>query len=403
MTLNNTIAKGRKATIKATAAYAACETGVIVAKRGADQLAHVWRVEEFYAEDTFRAGIKVATDHQAVFPGQRQRTVTGDRHESGKRFSLTTWTTLKNIAPGAQARRQGGEAIEFRAFRAKDLATIQERVFEVEAEMAEEDQDFDLDFEPVKTTSIFTWAGEAPEWTYTKDRRSRTFKSVLIPELLQGDIEADLKRFTDSRERLQRLEMPWRRGYLLSGPPGTGKTSLSLAIAGALGFSLATLSLTDIKSDGMMRKAVSSLRSRTVLVIEDIDANRVSHERDHNSEQDGALSLSGLLNSLDGFETPEGLVTILTTNHIEKLDPALTRSGRMDRTFHLGVIEARELERLFEWFYEMEPTTPAPANTGAIGLTPAEVAELFKQHLDDPEDGWAAVLHRINHTLHVAA
>lgn len=404
MSIAETITKGRTTAVKVAVAYAAYKKGVEAVKRSADQFAHEWRIEESYADETYRAALRVAATCQTPTPGSRQRIVTGDTyHEEGvARFTAKEWTLLKGIAPGVQARKPPGSSIEFRAFRMKDMDALQKYVQEVEEQMQEEVTDFEFDFEPVRSTSIFTWDG-TNGWVYTKDRASRTFNSVLIPDALQSEIEADLERFTKSRERLTRLEMPWRRGYLLEGPPGTGKTSLSLAIAGALGFNLATLSLTDIKSDGMLRKAVSSLRARTVLVIEDIDANAVSHERDHNNSQDGALSLSGLLNSLDGFETPEGLVTILTTNHIEKLDAALIRSGRMDRTFTLDCIEARELERLFEWFYERPALSSAPTHTGSANLSPAEAAELFKQHLDDPEGGWKAVLDRINTTLRAAA
>jgi hypothetical protein len=402
VTLADHITKGRATAMKVAVTYAACKKGLEAAKQGADKFAHEWRIEECYAPETYRAGLKLAAETQAPTPGARQRIVTGDTYETDARFTEKDWTFLRGIAPGVQARKTPGDSIEFRAFRRKDLDALQQAVEEVSEGMEKEDTDFDFDFEPMACTSIFTWDG-TNGWQYTKDRASRTFNSVMIPDGLQQEIEADLERFTKSRERLTRLEMPWRRGYLLAGPPGTGKTSLSLAIAGALRFNLATLSLTDIKSDGMLRKAVSTLRPRTVLVIEDIDANAVSHERDHNTAQDGALSLSGLLNSLDGFETPEGLVTILTTNHIEKLDAALVRSGRMDRTFHLEHIEAHELERLFVWFYEREIPFAAPAHTGSAGLCPAEAAELFKQNLDDPEAGWQAVNDRISHTLHAVA
>jgi hypothetical protein len=408
VTLADTITKGRATAVKVAVAYAAYKKGVETVKQGADRFAHEWRIEEGYADSLYRAALRVAAECQTPTPGSRQRLVTGDTYyeEGEARFNAKDWTLLKGIAPGVQARKPPGSSIEFRAFRMKDMDALQEYVEAVEAKMQEEVTDFEFDFEPMRSTSIFSWDG-TNGWQYTKDRASRTFNSVLIPSDLQQEIEADLERFTKSRERLTRLEMPWRRGYLLEGPPGTGKTSLSLAIAGALGFNLATLSLTDIKSDGMLKKAVSTLRPRTVLVIEDIDANSVSHERDHNNSQDGALSLSGLLNSLDGFETPEGLVTILTTNHIEKLDAALTRSGRMDRTFTLDCIAGPELVRLFEWFYEQPaPGLPLEADRALADharLAPAEAAELFKQHLDDPEGGWRAVLDRINTSLRVAA
>lgn len=93
-------------------------------------------------------------------------------------------------------------------------------------------------------------------------------------------------------------------------------------------------------------------------------------------------------------------MTIVTTNHVEQLDAALVRSGRLDRTFHLGHIAAPELERLYAWFYETETPADAPANTINAGLSPAEIAEQFKQHLDDPAAGWDAVLGLISSPTH---
>jgi chaperone BCS1 len=293
-----------------------------------------------------------------------------------------------------QGRNYGGEVV-FRSFFKSDLDLVREAI----EKDVEEQTDYTFspdafDFDYIPETNVIAWS--KGNWEHRKTRPSRSFQSVVLPKALQDAIEADLKGFTDSKARLQRLEIPWRRGFLLAGPPGTGKTSVSLALAGALKFSLATLSLTSIKSDDELKEAVSKLAPRTVLVIEDIDAYSVSHDRDHNNQTDGALSLSGLLNALDGFETPDGLVTIATTNHVDRLDPALKRSGRLDRTFVLDYIEAPELERLFTWFYEMEPLEPCPTYDAAeAALSPAEATELFKQHLDDPAAGWLAVRDRI--------
>lgn len=402
MSIHAKVAQTRQTAAKAAAAYATYKTAKASCLRAAEQFAHVWRVDGLYAETLSEAAFDVATETQAKIPGKPTRTSVGETYGQGERFSATTWALLRGLGPGVQARKASSDAIEFRAYRLKDLRKLQERVKQAALKLEEDALDISIDYEPRYNTTIYGWNTQEKGWSYLKERHCRSFNSVLIPAELQAEIEADLTRFSESRQRLNRLEMPWRRGYLLSGPPGTGKTSLSLAIAGALRFNLASLSLTDMTSDGMLRKAISNLPQRTVLVIEDIDANAVSHERDHNAAQDGALSLSGLLNSLDGFETPDGLVTILTTNHIEKLDAALVRSGRMDRTFHLGHIEAPELERLFQWFYEQPAPAPAPEYTGETFTSPADVAELFKQHLNDPEAGWQAVLDHLTPPLHIA-
>jgi hypothetical protein len=399
------IKNGRTLSAKAAAAYATYQATTKAADKVADKLAFTWTVDAEVEYERYMAAKRVLHLNTRTLPGLARRVVLeedGDGDQDRFPYRSDGWHFI--ALPGAPFMQaaDNGSKVEFRAARKSDLLAAREAVDK------NRDAATDYEFNPyddfmgdcTPQTNILAWTTRG--WDFRKARNARSFGSVILPAALQKEIEEDLRGFTESRDRLQRLEIPWRRGYLFEGPPGTGKTSLSLAIAGALGFNLASLSLTDIKSDGELRDAVSKLQPRTVLVIEDIDAYSVSRDRDHNASSDGALSLSGLLNSLDGFETPDGLVTVCTTNHVEQLDAALKRSGRLDRTFTLDYIDGPELERLFTWFYEMEPLEPAPAETGSAKMSPAEATELFKQNLDDPAAGWLAVRDRVLHH-HLAA
>lgn len=391
--MNNLITRWRSTATKATAAYAGYRTTVKVAKSAAEVVCHTWEIDREATPNSFDDAVDLlVTRHMLNPPWARAHPVTG--YASEEPGGLTAdWGTLRVPGVGFVQAMKDGCDVTFRTPSFKVLDGLRNYLTELEAEIEANRPAPVLDFNIQKWTQIRNWDGS--EWNYSNRRRAKSFDSVVLPASVQQALQEDLRGFTESRERLARVEMPWRRGYLLSGPPGTGKTSVSLAIAAALNFNLARLPLSDIKSDGELIKAVSQLGGETVLVIEDIDAYSISHDRDHNSARDGALSLSGLLNSLDGFETPEGLVTIVTTNHIEKLDPALVRSGRLDRTFTLDYIAAAELERLFTWFYEAQPPSPAPVTTLDARLAPATVAETFKQHLNDPQAGWNAVLEAV--------
>lgn len=403
---NDATKQGKTIATKVAAGYATYQAATKTAKQVAEVVCHTYTIDGECLPNLYASAVKIVREHSFDSPFQRRKIMEQESLETN-RYRNANWVFVRipGIKGVFQARAAGYMEIQFRSPLKSSIEALREYI----DEMAEDDINdltFDSDiFDFPKTTGIMAWNKNG--WQFRKNRPARSFKSVFLPEELQAEIEDDMKAFIDSHDRLTRLEMPWRRGYLFAGPPGTGKTSLSLAIAGSLDFSLASLSLTDITSDGMLREAVSQLQPRTVLVIEDIDAYSVSHSRDHNTAKDGALSLSGLLNSLDGFETPEGLVTIATTNHPEQLDEALIRSGRLDRTFTLDHIADAELERLFKWFYEEDAPADAPRNTIDANISPAEVAELFKQHLNDPQGGWSLVLDtiatRTHHLKEVAA
>jgi chaperone BCS1 len=171
---------------------------------------------------------------------------------------------------------------------------------------------------------------------------------VLADGLLEEIIE-DMRAFLGAGAWYMTRGVPHRRGYLLHGPPGNGKTTLVAAVAGELGLSVAVLSLNDkLMTDDGLRTRVDALPPGTVLLIEDIDC--AFAEQRAAGEAIG-VTMSGLLNALDGVGSREGRVLFLTTNHPERLDPALVRPGRVDRSYRLGNTAPDQARRLFSWFY----------------------------------------------------
>ena len=207
----------------------------------------------------------------------------------------------------------------------------------------------------------------------------RPLASVVLKAGQGEALLADLERFLTSRERYAQLGIPWRRGYLLYGPPGTGKTSLVTALASELRLNVCTLSLASpIVTDEKIHTLLAAVPQRSLLLIEDVDA--FFRERDAAHAQ-VKLSFSGFLNALDGVATQEGTVLFMTTNHIERLDPALIRAGRIDEQVELGWADEDQLRRLYLKFHPDEAAAAAFARERAgQKLSPAAVqGELMRR------------------------
>ncbi|AVK76413.1 BCS1 N and AAA ATPase domain containing protein [Pandoravirus neocaledonia] len=144
------------------------------------------------------------------------------------------------------------------------------------------------------------------------------------PKML-GDLIEDLRRFFDRKELYASKGRRWKRGILLYGPPGSGKSTLIHLLASHFGRSIAHAD--SLKS--VTAKLAKNLPSNTILVFEDVDCGP-GVTRD-------STDFATVLNVLDGFsDYQDGMVVIMTTNHVGKIDPALLRPGRMDVKFFVG-------------------------------------------------------------------
>ncbi|KAL9459856.1 hypothetical protein AB3S75_003124 [Citrus x aurantiifolia] len=216
-----------------------------------------------------------------------------------------------------------------------------------------------------------------------------TFKTLALDSELKKEITEDLENFMNGKEYYTRIGKAWKRGYLLYGPPGTGKSSLIAAMANQLKFDIYDLDLSAVQSNSELRFLLLTMPSRSMLVIEDIDCsvklqNRESSEVQATNQEENKVTLSGLLNFIDGLWSccGEGRIIVFTTNHKEKLDPALLRPGRMDMHLHMSYCNTSVFKQLaFNYlgishhhlFEQIEELIKQ------VNVTPAEVAgELMK-------------------------
>ncbi|PMD37776.1 hypothetical protein L207DRAFT_586107 [Hyaloscypha variabilis F] len=227
-------------------------------------------------------------------------------------------------------------------------------------------------------------------WVKIAERPCRPMKTVVLDEERKMDVLADINEYLNpaTARWYANRGIPYRRGYLFYGPPGTGKTSLTFALAGVFGLDIHVVSLLEpTLTEEELGMLFTNLPARCIVLLEDIDtagliretsddddvvkkgeegegkrrgedwnvvdltkalkkANQLSEE-----EKKKGISLSGLLNIIDGVASHEGRVLVMTTNHPEKLDEALIRPGRVDHQVAFGNATQLQVKELFERMY----------------------------------------------------
>ncbi|KAJ7043743.1 P-loop containing nucleoside triphosphate hydrolase protein [Mycena alexandri] len=211
-------------------------------------------------------------------------------------------------------------------------------------------------------------------WRHVASRPKRNINSIILDPGVSELLVDDARDFLESKAWYAARGIPFRRGYLLYGAPGSGKTSIISSIAGELGLDVYIVSLSRAGlDDSALSELISNLPEKCIALMEDIDAaftqslNRDAVQGPANAggADDGKppppgappppstsrLSLSGLLNALDGVAAQEGRILYATTNKYTALDPALCRPGRMDIHIEFKLASKFQAQKLFYSFY----------------------------------------------------
>lgn len=234
----------------------------------------------------------------------------------------------------------------------------------------------------------------------------KTWDSLILEQETKNFIKNDINTFLQQKEYYKQLGIPYKKSYLLYGKPGTGKTSLIYTLAWTLKKDLYYVNLKNIKDDLALNKIVSNIPSKSIIVFEDIDCQseitrprdlednnkkvQINTKENKNMFTFDNLTLSSLLGCLDGYILGNESIIIMTTNCIEKLDPALIRPGRMDVQLQFEYCTHYQLDQLYKFINNMDPNENEKIlNFKGIKektISPCKASGIFMKHLGQPKE-----------------
>ena len=162
-----------------------------------------------------------------------------------------------------------------------------------------------------------------------------SWEDVILPHGFAQEIHENVIGFFKSREKYESFGVPYRRGFLFAGAPGCGKTYTIKALINMIDATFITLDTRHDVDDYAVKRAfyLANIHAPSVIILEELDRLVKSQK----------ISMSYMLNALDGLRSNNGVLVIATSNHPEKLDLALLhRPSRFDRVWRFSLPDRKQ-------------------------------------------------------------
>ena len=189
------------------------------------------------------------------------------------------------------------------------------------------------------------------------DITNKTFDNIFLNDGIGHIIKNDLEAFKNSRDKYKALGLKYKRVYCFYGEAGTGKSSLSIAIANQTKRNILSINTSKDMDDSVLISLISNRPKNAIILFEDIDClfkNLDRNPDDKGSSENKGVTLSCVLNILDGCYTPNDVIFIITTNHIDKLDDAIKRDGRSDLAIHITKPNEETKQRYVKYLNDLK-------------------------------------------------
>jgi len=238
-----------------------------------------------------------------------------------------------------------------------------------------------------RVVNVYRYLARDMYWANSGSKYARNIDSVVLPKKIKDMIIADMERFLspDTHKFYFKHGIPYKRSYLFRGKPGAGKTSMVEALAGRFKRNICQLQpAVPEMTDASFATCLQTVPKDSLIVLEDIDA-LFSQDREQ-QQKSCPLTFSALLNGLDGISSPTAQIFVMTTNHPERLDPALVRSGRVDMHIEFKYANEEQIRQMFENFYPGEQEWAkkfgkAVLKTCRNGVSMAALQQHFVRHM----------------------
>jgi hypothetical protein len=198
-------------------------------------------------------------------------------------------------------------------------------------------------FDPARAEKLFRPTGGNVPLSWSVEDIGDADTGVSLDDMyLPGevkDLTTEVRNWYRSKIWFMERGIPWCRKYGLEGGPGTGKTSFARAVAKDLGIPIIAMDIATATNVTMLEMwDYACSESPCLILIEDIDA--VFDGRENTTGVREGLTFNCLLECLDGVsKNDSGVIVMISSNHMDKLDPALCRPGRMDRRVCFSTID----------------------------------------------------------------